>query len=203
MSATTLTPQQAWPFPVADAPTAQGHEHDGMNSPPVEAPTPAFVTPPAIGQYWPGQGGVYMGVRPAIGNLPAGHMVYSDEMSEPLAYGKYKRIPGADSAHDGRANTDALIAAAADNDGSPAAAWAHGYTKDGHADFVLPSQADLVMAYLHARAADSQVFGTDVLWSSTQGSADVAFAQDFEYGFSGWGDKDGKFRVRALRLIQL
>ncbi|MDF3822369.1 hypothetical protein P3G55_20880 [Leptospira sp. 96542] len=169
--------------------------------------TPATLSPPAIGQYWPGQGGVYFGTRPAIGNLPAAHMVWSELVSEPLPYGFYgTRVPSAGSAHDGQANTAALIAAATEEDSSPAAAWARNYTRVEadvtHKDFHLPSQLDLMLARAHAQAAGVE-FSDDVLWSSTQGSASDAFAQGFEDGNSFWNFKGNKFRVRALRLIQL
>ncbi|MDF3822577.1 hypothetical protein P3G55_21935 [Leptospira sp. 96542] len=204
----TLTPQQAWPFPVADAPAAQPNHFDGVNSAPVTPPSPATpLTPPAIGQYWPGQGGVYFGTRPAIGNLPAAHMVWSELVSDRLPYGFYgTRVPGADSAYDGQANTAALINAATEKDNSPAAAWARDYTRVEadvtHKDFHLPSQLDLMLAHAHAQAAGVK-FSDDVLWSSTQCSASTAFVQDFENGSSNWDFKGDKFRVRALRLIQL
>jgi hypothetical protein len=172
-----------------------GEEAHSTGAPPV-------LTPPPIGQYWPGQGGIYRGPRPAFGDMPALHMVTSEDQSEPLPWGVYgKRIPGADSTHDGRANTEALIAAAAENDGSPAATWARNYTKDGYTDFHLPSQADLFLMHAHDRAAGKN--SKELLWSSTQFSAGRAFAQHFEDGNSFWYLKDYRFRVRALRLIQL
>ena len=164
----------------------------------------ATTTPPAPGEYWPGQGGIYCGVLPAVGDRPAQHLVFSVAETQ-LTWGPYgEEFPGAKSRHDGRANTAALVAA---HDSGPerspkfpAAKWASEHTADGHQDFHLPSQAELFMASLHA----PQVFNKEGwYWSSTQLSADDAFEQGFEYGGSLWGGKDSERRVRAVRWIPL
>lgn len=167
------------------------------------APTaaPARTTPPALGSYWPGQGGIYCGVLPAIGDQPAQHMVFSVEEAN-LKWGPYDNdVPGAKSRHNGRANTATLLAAQGSGGKEyPAANWAAAREADGHRDFHLPSQAELFMASLHA----PQVFKKDGwYWSSTQRSPRFAFVQDFEYGYSYWYYKDYEYRVRAVRWIQL
>jgi hypothetical protein len=165
--------------------------------------TEAITTliPPAVGQHWPGQGGVYMGTMPAIGDLPARHLIFSAEAPESLAWGPYgTKVEGANSRTDGAANTAAILAHKAAHGGEfPAAEWAAAYTADGHADFHLPSQADLFFASLQPTA----LFALAWHWSSTQGSSDGAFFQDFDDGWSDWGFKAYDYRVRAVRWIHL
>jgi hypothetical protein len=157
----------------------------------------AKTTLPAVGKYWPGQGGIYCGVLPAIGDQPAMHMVFSMDETK-ATWGPYgEEFPGAKSRHDGLTNTKELNASGKE---FPAAAWAANYKADGHQDFHLPSQAELFMASLHA----PQVFDKEGwYWSSTQSSAYGAFGQVFEYGDSYWSTKDSERRVRAVRWIPL
>lgn len=160
-----------------------------------------ILTPPAIGQYWPSQGGVYMGTVPAIAHLPARHLIFGAEAPQSLTWGPYgTTVDGANSRIDGAANTAAILAHKAANGGDfPAAEWAAAYTADGHNDFHLPAQADLFFASLQPTA----LFALAWHWSSTQTSSDYAFFQSFEDGHSLWGDKDDACRVRAVRWIHL
>lgn len=161
----------------------------------------AQLTPPAVGEYWPGQGGIYVGTLPAFDGLPARHMIASAiEAPNRLTWGPYDDVPGATSRTNGQANTAAILAhAASTGQKFPAAAWAHAHTADGHTDFHLPSQAELFLASLYA----PQVFGKESwYWTSTQHSRSSAFVQDFEHGGSNWSFKVGGYRVRAVRWIQ-
>lgn len=159
------------------------------------------ITPPAIGQYWPGQGGVYQGTMPAIGDLPARHLIFGDESPQRLAWGPCgTEVNGANSRTDGRANTAAILAHKAAHGGEfPAAEWAAAYAADGHADFHLPSQADLFFASLQP----DTVFAQKWHWSSTQGDGSYAFGQSFGDGWSIWVSKGHEFLVRPVRWIQL
>jgi hypothetical protein len=163
-------------------------------------------TPPAIGEYWPGQGGIYGGILPAFDGMPARHMIFSAaDAPDRLTWGPYgEKVDGTSSRTDGRANTATLLAKAilkgGDKPTYPAAEWAATYTADGHNDFHLPSQAELFMASLYAPEA----FGQESwYWSSTQYSADGAFVQGFEGGYSFWSLKGDDCRVRAVRWIPL
>lgn len=155
------------------------------------------LTPPAHGDYWPGQGGRYICTLPALMGVPARHLIAGDSEAEDLTFGPGVDVPGATSQIDGAANTDALIATGQDH---PAAKWARAYSADGHTDFHLPARLDLVMAHICA----PQLFKkSSWYWSSTQGSRNGAFVQGFEYGGSLWGSKGGERRVRAFRVIPL
>lgn len=170
----------------------------------IDTPAPTQATqPPAIGEYWPGQGGIYCGILPAFDGYPARHLIAStQDAPSRLTWGPYgEEIEGAGSRTDGRANTAALLAAkAATGENFPAAEWASKHQADGHSDFHLPSQAELFMASLYAPKAFGQA---SWYWSSTQHSAFNAFAQTFEYGGSDWLIKVNDFRVRAVRWIPL
>lgn len=156
------------------------------------------LTPPAPGQPWPGQGGIYICTLPAQFGLPARHLLVGTNEAEDLTWGPYgEEAASATSQTDGRANTAALTAS---GKGHPAAVWASQYTEDGHADYHLPSRIELLMCYLHA----PQVFKTsDWYWSSSQSSRHFAWCQAFEYGSSYACFKDYEFRARAVRSIQL
>lgn len=156
-------------------------------------------TPPALGELWPGQGGYYVGTWPAMGGLPARHVIAaSTDSAEALTWGGYGNdAPSAASRIDGAANTRAL---GADGTPHPAAAFCKAYTEDGHTDYHLPSQADLFLASLNAQGR----FNPDSwYWTSTQDSAGSAFAQDFRGGTSNWLVKAYEFRVRAFRTIHV
>jgi hypothetical protein len=131
--------------------------------------TPTTFAAPAPGERWPGQGGIFICTLPAIGELPARHLIAHEDEHEGLRWGEYEDVPEARSRVDGKANTAALVARGAGK--HPAAEWAAAQTADGHADFHLPSQADLFMASLYA----PQHFNEDGwYWSSTQGSRSSA-----------------------------
>lgn len=159
--------------------------------------TQGTLTPPAMGEYWPGQGGRFICTMPALFAMPARHLIVGDGEAEDLTFGPSTDVPGAKSHICGAVNTAALLAS---DKAHPAAKWASEYTADGHADFFLPAKLDMVMAHLCA----PQLFKTSGwYWTSTQDSRNGAFVQDFEYGYSGWTSKDGKHRVRAFRVIPL
>ena len=165
------------------------------------APAPVAttaLTPPAPGQPWPGQGGIYICTLPAQFGLPARHLVAGTDEAEDLTWGPYgEEAAGATNQTDGRANTAALTAS---GKGHPAATWASQYTEDGHDDYSLPSRIELLMCYLHA----PQVFKTSGwYWSSSQYSRYLAWCQVFEYGLSGASHKGHEFRARPVRSIQL
>lgn len=154
------------------------------------------LTPPAPGERWAGQGGFYGGTWPAMAGLPARHLVFSEDEREAMKFGGYgEDMTGATSRSDGRSNTAALLAS---KDLHPAAEWCAAHRAEGHADFHLPSQADLFMAML---CAPHRFEKSGWYWSSTQISRHSAFVQDFEYGGSNWYGKDLEFRVRAVRWI--
>ncbi|MBS7843883.1 DUF1566 domain-containing protein [Pseudomonas fluorescens] len=149
------------------------------------------ITPPAIGEYWMGQGGIYGGRR----EYPEGlcYVVFAAEDVGRHAWSK----TGFDlvtSRNDGRANTAALIS---HDSPSPVAEAAVNYTADGHQDFYLPSVGELHHAWLYI--PDS--FASETYWSSSQRSAYDAYYMDFEDGWLYDYGKDYERLARPVRRI--
>ena len=164
---------------------------------PVQIQEQAKLTPPAMGEVWPGQGGRFICTLPALLGMPTRHLIAGEGEAEDLKFGPSVDVPGAKSHICGAVNTAALLAS---DKAHPAAKWASEYTADGHTDFFLPARLDMVMAYICA----PQLFKTSGwYWTSTQLSRSYAFVQAFELGFSYWYLKGSKHRVRAFRVIPL
>jgi len=144
---------------------------------------------PALGAYWPGQGGINGGFVAARGDVPAHYLIFGDSDIGEHKWGGYKKESEATSKWDGKANTDALIAAG----GHPAAEACREYTADGHADFDLPAAAQLYQAWAN------DLITKGAYWSSTQRSADTAFFMLFGGGDQGYGGKGVELRVRPVR----
>lgn len=157
---------------------------------PAQAQTAApKLTPPAIGEYWPGQGGIYGGLR----QYPEGlcHVIFAAQDAGNHAYGEHGTEAAAISRHDGKLNTDILIA----EGGHPAAEAARAYTADGNSDFYLPAIAELS----HAWANIPEHFETEWYWSSSQRSASGAFFMHFGGGYQHYDGKYLELRVRPVR----
>lgn len=153
---------------------------------------PDSLTPPAICEYWPGQGGLYGGLR----HYPEGlcHIIFAAKDVGRHSYGEHGTNVEATSNIDGRENTAILV----NRDGShPAADAAYGYTCDGHNDFYLPSSGELHHGYLYLPAS----FEKDWYISSTQRSADSAYFMVFEDGWLIILDKGDERLARPVRRI--
>ena len=156
----------------------------------------AAVVPPAIGEYWPGQGGIYAGVMPDyVGHEPK-HLIVSTDEATGVEWGGYlAHEPGATSAYDGAANTRALVAS---RNRHPAAAWADRYEKDGHMDFHLPSRQEWHVASITI----VEKFATnDWYWSSTEHSPTMAWGCNFNGFDLKHLPKVFPGRVRAVRTV--
>ncbi|GAC1664434.1 MAG: hypothetical protein PVS3B2_00050 [Candidatus Dormibacteraceae bacterium] len=81
----------------------------------------ANTQPPAIGDYWPGQGGIYIGQAVEDENYPQGHLVLCEATTE-----------------------DSLTWKAA-------IAWAEAQTVDGHTDFRLPTRFESALIYANGQ----------------------------------------------------
>ena len=160
----------------------------------------ATHTPPRIGQTWPEQGGIYLGVMPGEGGKPDYHLILSDKAGEfkDLAWGGYGHDePGAKSDNDGLANTQALQAS---DELHPAADRAAELDLAGFTDWYLPARNELRLAYITAK----QHFDTEpYYWSSTQSSDDGAWDQTFNNGNQGYSHKEFEGRVRFVRRLEI
>lgn len=128
----------------------------------------------------------YVVIVPAADGAEITAAAWSDE---------YNKIEGADSKHDGRANTAAMAAA-----GIKLGQQITELDLHGHKDWYLPAAAEL--RALSATVPELFDKG-DWYWSSTQLSRSFAWFQVFEYGYSFYDDKDNEHRVRPVRQIPL
>ncbi|RON52901.1 DUF1566 domain-containing protein [Pseudomonas frederiksbergensis] len=152
------------------------------------------IQPPALGEVWPGQGGIYAGVMPARADAASYHMIIPATDIGRFEWGRYREESLATSLVDGKANTDALIAVG----GHPAAEAARAYAADGHADFDLPAIAELYEIWLNLNGKIDAWY-----WSSSQRSADTAFGMDFGDGYQFYDGKNGELRVRPVRRLPI
>ncbi|MBK5008377.1 DUF1566 domain-containing protein [Pseudomonas sp. S60] len=150
---------------------------------------------PIVGEYWPGQGGLYAGTIPARGDKPAYHLVLGQASATSFEWGAYADDAVSKSIIDGLANTDALLGEQGDY---PAARAARAYIADGHTDFYLPSLAELFEAWVNL---GDQPWGW--LWSSSQRSQTFAHYLSFEDGAHGSIDKGHVLGVRPVRQVPL
>lgn len=154
--------------------------------------------PPAIGQFWNDQGGVYAGLIRGENGQPDYHLVVS-----PAEQGEVEKItwgaagqtePAATNEWDGLANTRSLV----DSEHShPAAEWAAGLEINGHRDFYLPSRRELRLCWVNV----PDLFAEKWYWSSTQYSPDLAWTQDFDDGNQDDVHKLNELRARAVRRV--
>ncbi|MHC5351658.1 Lcl C-terminal domain-containing protein [Metapseudomonas furukawaii] len=154
--------------------------------------------PPAIGQYWHGQGGVYAGLVRGEDGHPDYHLVVPTDASataKEVAWGAAgESEDGAGYARDGLANTRALCDSEHDH---PAAQWAASLEIEGHRDFYLPSRFELALCYANVR----ELFEERWHWSSTQCSPNHAWLRGFDAGTQLSARKDNAYRARAVRRV--
>lgn len=158
-------------------------------------PTAASSDIPAVGEIWPGEGGVNGGLFPGDDKpyyliVPTG----ADAEGE-FEWGGYgNELNGAKSAWDGRANTDDLIGA---DDSYPAAQFCAAFEREGHKDFHLMSRREA--SFLEITLGDKDVFSKRYHWTSSQFSADIAYTMAFE---DGWLNYTGKGLERVARPVR-
>ncbi|MBX7274584.1 DUF1566 domain-containing protein [Pseudomonas sp. ERGC3:05] len=155
------------------------------------APAGDALTPPAIGEIWPGQGGIYAGIRQYSEGLC--HVIFAADDLGPYPWSNTS-FDLITSRVDGRENTEALNACEHSN---PAAEHACNYGADGHQDFYLPSIGELSHAWLYT----PESFAKEAYWSSSQRSAYGAYTVDFEDGWLGNNAKHNERLARPVRRI--
>jgi len=171
----------------------------GLDQAPLfDLPHIASITPPAIGQYWQGQGGFYAGLMRGQDGQPDYHLVVADtEQGETksIPWGSQGQSePGAESEWDGLANTTAL---AESSNSHRAAEWAATRNIDDHRDFYLPSRRELRLCWVNL----PEQFAKEWYWSSTQFSPNFAWGQYFGGGGQDGVLKGNELRARAVRRV--
>lgn len=162
---------------------------------------PATSSVPAIGEYWPGQGGVYAGVMRGEDGQPDYHLIVPTHESvkgKKLTYSGYEvDEQEASSRRDGLANTLHLVEGSGEN--HPAAQWCDGLTIEGHKDLYLPAISELALCMANV----PELFEKEWHWSSTQRSAYSAFSLNFDDGFQDYSVKHDGLRVRPVRRLPI
>ncbi|MHB0820089.1 Lcl C-terminal domain-containing protein [Stutzerimonas stutzeri] len=158
---------------------------------PPAANTQPAADAPAIGAYWPGQGGINGGLVSAHGDVPAHYLIFAADDLGKHKWGGYEKESRATSKRDGQTNTNALLA----EGGHPAAEAAAKHSADGHTDFYLPAAAELYQGWLNT----PELFAKDWYWSSSQRSANYAFYVCFVDGHQSTGGKNYECLVRPVR----
>lgn len=157
-----------------------------------------FLSPPPIGEFWKGQGGIYAGLMRGEGSQPDYHLVVAvgdqGEVADISWGGDGQAEPRACSDRDGRANTLAL---AESEHSHPAAEWAAAHEVDGHRDFYLPARRELRLCWVNV----PELFADAWYWSSTQFSPGYAWVQVFGVGGQHTALKVYEFRARAVRRV--
>lgn len=151
---------------------------------------------PAIGDYWPDQGGVYAGIMPDyVGNRPY-YLIVSVEEAVGVQWGGHSRAEEkARNQGDGDANTQVLARCPHSH---PAVRWAANYSKDGHDDFHLPArrELDVAMTMLPERFT-----AADWYWSSTEHTPERAWGRTLNVAELTDMYKTYEGRARAVRRI--
>ena len=148
---------------------------------------------PALGEYWPGQGGINGGLVAARGDVPAHYLIIAAKDAGSFEWGpRSTDLPGT-SKTDGKLNTELMCF---DEKNYPAANACAEHEADGHNDFYLPAAAELYQGWLNC----PEVFAQDTwYWSSSQRSANLAFFMIFGVGYQHFIVKDYELRVRPVR----
>ncbi|KHK61159.2 hypothetical protein, partial [Pseudomonas frederiksbergensis] len=127
----------------------------------------APTTIPALGEYWPGQGGINGGLVAARGDVPAHYLIFAAKDAGSFEWGGRGIEVNGLSKTDGYTNTQVLIGKD-DERKYPAADACAEYQADGHRDFYLPAASELYQGWLNC----PEVFAQDTYyWSSSQRSA--------------------------------
>lgn len=150
---------------------------------------------PAIGEYWPGEGGVNGGLFPG-GEKPYYLIVPTGADAEStLEWGGYgQELDGAKSPWDGQANTAHLASSNREHD-HPAAQFCANFERDGHKDFYLMARREA--SFLEITVPE--VFTQSYHWTSSQRSAYGAYSMDF---VGGWLNDFGKYDGRLARPVR-
>lgn len=158
------------------------------------------LTPPALGELWKGQGGIYAGLVRGSNNQPDHHLI----VAPPGSIGHLNNVQigtrgtdvvGATHRTDGMANTKAFA-----SEGSELCQQMLDMHIDGHRDWYLGADGEFHFAYCNV----PELFDKQGWYiTSTQRGARYVRIQDFEYGLSYGVSKDYSGRAVAFRRIQL
>lgn len=94
-----------------------------------------------------------------------------------------------------------LIVSAQRGDTDSAGRLCADHVRGGYGDWYLPSKEELNLMYNNLKVAGLGGFNNVFYWSSTEDGSSLAWAQDFGSGNQLNFNKNGDFRVRAVRAF--
>lgn len=146
-----------------------------------------------IGEYAPGQGGIYLGDICGDDGTTYSLIMSREEDVGRAAWGRDGPLDGPLdlSAWDGLTNTNSLL------DRCPAAKLANEYEADGHTDFYLPSRREMMVAL--ANVPHLFFNQGSWYWTSTPRTESYAWVVGFERGLVSSDYLTCEFRVRPFR----
>jgi len=150
---------------------------------------------PRVGDPWPEQGGVLVGVIRKPGEeMERAVIVCADKAGDfdDAPWGPYGTEINAKSDHWGEPNTKAMADA-----GSELAKCVLALEVGGFKDWYIPARQELALCFMHAK----DLFQQEWYWSSTQSSSLSAWGQTFTDGYVYYLLKDLYTRVRAVRSL--
>lgn len=163
-----------------------------------DAPAAAPGTVPRIGQFWPGQGGIYAGQQPGGDARGDPHIILAVDPRAVFVkrmLGTYEiDVTGATSDYDGLANTIALAAA-----GSELCKEILALEIDGHKDWGLMARRQASLCWANV----PEQFEKEWYLTSTQYSSGYAWLQLFSYGVTVSYGKKFEARCRVVRRLFL
>lgn len=159
------------------------------------------VTPPRIGEFWQGQGGLYAGIMRGEAGQRDYHLILPTDVKACIKSIMWSEgehgYSGALSDVDGFANTMTLCKSANNH---PAAKWAQALSLDGHHDFYLPARYELLLVYLNL---SRRLPLHHCYWSSTPdaGKPGCSWVQDFNYGDQFTHHQASRYHACAVRRV--
>lgn len=133
--------------------------------------TETTISTPVIGQHWPEQGGIYLGQR--LINGEAHHIIVSPGIESDTKDVEFSEVETA-IANAGEIN--------------------------GHNDWRVPDQEDLMLAYINAPEQFVREGMGSIYWSRSVHHG-YPWAVDFEHGLVDYRNRHNEFRVRPFRSI--
>ena len=148
---------------------------------------------PAIGEYWPGQGGVNHGYLKGRDGSPGFWVVAAVDADVEGNWGSNKEIAGEFSDWDGAHNTDLMVAG-----GSDLAKKVRAYSADGHTDFYIGAPSEMHLCYANR---DEHWKKDKRYWTSKQYSSLNAWCQWFDGGYATIYNEGLSVSARPLRRV--
>ncbi|MBH3424732.1 MULTISPECIES: DUF1566 domain-containing protein [Pseudomonas] len=156
-------------------------------------------TPPAIGDVWPGEGGINAGLVKARGDVPEHYLIFASKDSGKFPAGSLGSKSKAISKTDGLLNTTILLGEPGTH---PAASACIAFQADGHNDFYLPAPAELYQGWVNIPQAFISSASEYIHWTSMQAPQENStYMMTVEVGDLYWYQRDYPLYVRPARRV--